>query len=295
MRAGVAAGAIYKDRDIRRNALGELKKRQFITPHIDTLRYNFSDIDQSYNDQALPLLESKFVTSDSRDSMGFKLAKAQNLSRLANQKNAAISQRMAAIDEQNRQIESTNAVNRAETANQKSQYLTGLEYQDKMLDSEALNRVFSDVINPLGQQFGQQGRDAFNRKVDTNYRLEMADADKLENARISGDLNSKGYTAKWNALTPQERSQYSDISDYVYSQNPDDWKAIYSRSKAYQNNVNNAVGTYTRATGPLVFYKKGGNLRSAQEQIAINAAKQAQKSTAKLSDNLMKMLQQLTK
>jgi len=295
MRAGVAARAIYKDRDIRRNALGELKKRQFITPHIDQLRYNFSDIDQSYNDQALPLLESTFVTSDSRDSMGFKLAKAQNLSRLANQKNAAISQRMAAIDEQNRQIESTNAVNEAETANQKSQYLTGLEYQDKMLDSEALNRVFSDVINPLGQQFGQQGRDAFNRKVDTNYRLEMADADKLENARISGDLNSKGYTAKWNALTPQERSQYSDISDYVYSQNPDDWKAIYSRSKAYQNNVNNAVDTYTRATGPLVFYKKGGNLRSAQEQIAINAAKQAQQSTAKLSDNLMKMLQQLTK
>ena len=295
MRAGVDARAIYKDRDIRRNALGELKKRQFITPHIDTLRYNFSDIDQSYNDQALPLLESKFVTSDSRDSMGFKLAKAQNLSRLANQKNAAISQRIAAIDEQNRQIESTNAVNRAETANQKSQYLTGLEYQDKMLDSEALNRVFSDVLNPLGQQFGQQGRDAFNRKVDTNYRLEMADADKLENARISSDLNSKGYTAKWNALTPQERSQYSDISDYVYSQNPDDWKAIYSRSKAYQNNVNNAVGAYIRATGPLVFYKKGGNLRSAQEQIAINAAKQAQKSTAKLSDNLMKMLQQLTK
>ena len=295
MRAGVAAGAIYKDRDIRRNALGELKKRQFITPHIDWLRYNFSDIEQSYNDQALPLLESTFVTSDSRDSMGFKLAKAQNLSRLANQKNAAISQRIAAIDEQNRQIESTNAVNEAETANQKSQYLTGLEYQDKMLDSEALNRVFSDVINPLGQQFSQQGRDAFNKKVDTNYRLTMADADKLENARISGDLNNKGYTAKWNALTPQERNQYSDISDYVYSQSPDDWKAIYSRSKTYQNNINKAVGTYTRATGPLVFYKKGGNLRSAQEQIAINAAKQAQKSTAKLSDNLMKMLQQLTK
>ena len=294
-RAGVTAGAIYKDRDLRRNAQNELKKRQFINPHIDQLRYNFSDIDQSYNDQALPLLESKFVTSDSRDSMGFKLSRAQALSRLENQKNAAISQRMATIDEQNRQIESTNAVNRAETANQKSQYLTGLEYQDKMLDSEALNRLFSDVINPLGQQFGQQGRDAFNRKVDTNYKLAMADAEKLENARISGDLNSKGYTAKWNALTPQERSQYSDISDYVYSQNPDDWKAIYSRSKTYQNNINKTVNTYTSATGPLVFYKKGGSLRSAQEQIAINAAKQAQKSTAKLSDNLMKMLQQLTK
>lgn len=192
LRAGVSATAIYKDRDLRRDALNELKKRQFIAPHINTLNYNFSDIDQSANDQALPLLESRFVTSDSRDSMAFKLNKAQNLSRLANQKNAAITQRISAIDEQNRQIESANATNRAEVANQKSQYLTGLEYQDKMLDSEALNRLFSDVINPLGQQFSQQGRDAYNRKLDTNYKLAIEEANRIENSRINSVLSKPG-------------------------------------------------------------------------------------------------------
>ena len=60
----------------------------------------------------------------------------------------------------NRQINNANEQARVQTANQKSQYITGLRYQDKMLDSVALNRVFSDVIAPFGQQMSQQGRNA---------------------------------------------------------------------------------------------------------------------------------------
>jgi len=296
LRGAVTASSIYKDRDIQRDALKYLKMRQFQTPQIDKIRYNFSDIEQGYEGQRRPLLESRYVTSDSRDDLAFKLNRAQQLSNLETQKNAAISQRMTAIDDQNRQIESTNEAQRVNTANQKSQYLTGLEYQDRMLDSQALNALHAQVINPLGQQFSQQGRDAFNKRLDTQYKLDIEDATKLEDNRISTALRNQGFIDKWNALTTAEKANYSDIGDYVYSLDPEAYKNIYIKSPGYRRAIQNAVDRYTNASGARVFYSKsGGKIRDAQEQIAIDSNREAKKALAKLSDNLMRMLQQLTK
>lgn len=76
--------------------------------------------------------------------------------------------------------------------------------------------------------------------------------------------------------------------------------SIYNdANKAYQNALAEELTRLKlqniNAQGPTIFYKRGGTLRSAQEQIAIDSNKHAKKSTAKLSDNLMKMLQQLIK
>jgi hypothetical protein len=78
-------------------------------------------------------------------SMAFKLAKAQSLSSLAAQENAEITQRKTATDEINRNIENTNAAQRAAAANEQSQYLANLNYQDRMVDSVALNSKWSKV------------------------------------------------------------------------------------------------------------------------------------------------------
>ena len=67
-------------------------------------------------------------------------------------------------------------------------------------------------------------------------------------------------------------------------------------SKAYQNALLEAQKIHNTITGSRIIYsKKGGTIRSAQEQMAIDSAKAARTNYAKLSDNLMRMLQQLMK
>ena len=305
IRAGIAARAIYHDRDLQRQALGKLYQRQFQTPQFDRAKYNYSDIEQGYNESTKPYLESRFVTSDARDSMAFKLNKAQQLSGLAGQKNAQLTQRFNQINETNRQIDAQNEANRIQTANEKSQYLTNLNYQDAMLDSVTWNRLFSDVINPFGQQMSQQGRDAWNKDLSMNYQFDAQNAQRAENARIQGDLNRE-FMPAWSALSDAEKKQYGDLETYVYTTNPERYKEIVNGNPIYRSTMQDLMRKYSKGIGAgMLYYKSGGstvnikstnkNQRSVQEQIAINSAKSAKRSVDELSKALLKMLEQLTK
>lgn len=303
IRAGITARAIYHDRDLQRLALGKLYQRQFQTPQFDRAKYNYSDIEQGYNESMKPYLESRFVTSDARDSMAFKMNKAQQLSGLAGQKNAQLTQRKSQIDDTNRQIDATNEQARVQTANEKSQYLTNLNYQDAVLDSVTWNRLFSDVINPFGQQMSQQGRDAWNQNMGAQYQFDAQTFQRGENARIQGDLLRR-YKDKWNALTEDQRKQYGDIETYAYTIDPKGYKEIINGNDIYRGQMFDLMRKYSKASGAGLFFKSGGtinvkttnkNQRPAQEQIAINSAKSAKRSVDELSKALLKMLAQLTK
>lgn len=302
IRAGITAAGIYQDRNLQRKALGELYKRQFQTPYFSRAKYDFSDIEQGFNESVKPYLEQRFVTSDPRDSMAFKLSKAQQLSSLYGQKNAQVTQRKLQTDDINRQIDTQNENAAVQTANQKSQYYTGLNYQNLMLDSVALNRLFADVINPFGQQMSQQGRDAFNKTASMQYNLDSNALQREEQARINRDFNA--YSAAWNALSDDEKRYYGSLQDYVYAIDPEKYKQIITPSDTYNEGMLKAAQSYARATGASMYYKSGGsinikntnkNQRSAQEQIAINGHKAAKRSVDELSKALLKMLQQLTK
>ena len=303
IRAGIAARAIYHDRDLQRKSLSELYKRQFQTPQVDRAKYNFSDIEQGYNEAKKPYLESRFVTSDPRDSMAFKLSKAQQLSSLAAQKNSQITQRKTQLDDMNRQIDAANEQARVQTANEKSQYLTNLNYQNRMLDSVTWNRLFSDVINPFGQQMSQQGRDAFNKNAQLQYQLDVQAAQREENARVNGELQRQ-YGTKWAGLSNADKQRYGSLEEYAYTIDPEGYKTIVKNNSIYNDLMTSAMRKYTNMTGAGLFYKSGGtinirntnkNLRSAQEQIAINSAKSAKRSVDELSKALFKMLAELTK
>ena len=305
IRAAITARAIYHDRDLQRAALGKLYQRQFQTPQFDRLKYDYSPIEQGYNESVKPYLESRFVTSDARDSMAFKLNKAQQLSGLAGQKNTQLTQYKSQIDSANNQIDNTNEQARVQTANEKSQYLTNLNYQDAMLNSVAWNRLFSDAINPFGQQMSQQGRDAFNKELSMKYQFDSQNLQRLENSRIQGELN-KQYSTKWNALTADQKKQYNnDLETYVYTVDPENYKKIVNGNDIYRGQMYNLMNRYSRGTGAgLIYAKSGGtinikttnkNQRPAQEQIAINSAKSAKRSVDELSKALLKMLAQLTK
>lgn len=303
IRAGISARAIYHDRDLQRIALGKLYQRQFQTPQFDRAKYNYSDIEQGYNESVKPLLERKFVTSDAAYALSDKHQTAQQLSGLAGQKNAQLSQRFNQTGDIDRQIDAQNETNRIQTANEKSQYLTNLNYQDAMLDSVIWNRLFSDVINPFGQQMSQQGRDAWNKNLGMNYQFDAQNAQRVENARIQGDLNRE-FMPAWNALSNAEKKQYGDLETYVYTTNPERYKEIVNGNPIYRNTMQNIMRKYSRGIGAgMLYYKSGGstvnikstnkNQRSAQEQIAINGHKAAKRSVDELSKALLSMLKQL--
>ena len=304
LRAGVSARAIYADRDLQRKALGELFKRQFQTAHADRMRYNFSDIRQAGNEARKPILDSRFVSSDSRDVLAFNLAKAQQLAAQAGQENTQITQRKSQIDDVNRQIDYQNQLADVQTANQKSQYITGLKYQDAMLDSVALNRLFSDVINPLGQQMSQQGRDAWNKKLALEHSMDTKAEDSAELQRRNFEIRAK-YGDEWAKLSDADRLKWGDIDTFAYSKDPDWYNALTTPSKNYREKIKKLNDDYFDSLGAGVFIRKSGgtinikntnkNQRSAQEQIAINGHKAAKRSVDELSKALMKMLQQLTK
>lgn len=292
---------INQDRDIQRRALGELYKRQFLTPEIDRAKYNFSDIEQGYNQATNPYLEQKFVTSDARDSMAFKLNKAQQLSQLAGQKNAQVTQRQLQTDDINRQIDTQNENARVQTANAVSQYLTNLNYQDDMLDSVRLNRWNAEGIGRLSQQMRQQLRDSQNKIATDTYNEELKKVVNDETLRINYELRNK-YGPAWSKLSNDEKNKYGDFQTYAYAQDPEWYKSLSQPLEGTVSKMQGIRNSLAQAMGAGFFYKSGGtinirntnkNQRSAQEQIAINGDKAAKRSVDELSRALLKMLQQL--
>lgn len=311
LRAGVAARYIMHDTNLQRAALGELYKRQFQTPQYDLARYNYSDLEQDFNESAKPYLDARFVTSDPRDSMGFKLSKAQQLSALTGQHYAQLSQRKNQIDDLNRQISGQNELARVQTANEKSQYLTGLRYQDKMLNSTRLNRLWSDVIGPFGQQMSQQGRDAWNEIADAEYKEQVTKAkDDYNNAvaqlpevvtlkqQYVADEKSKTISFEdWLELDPARLKIYNDaVTNSGLAAVYQEAVRKATKSRSQKRGAGSGVQSlWMKSGGTVNIRTTNKNQRPVEEQIAINSAKAAKRSVDELSKALLKMLAQLTK
>lgn len=233
--------------------------------------------------------------------MAFNLAKSQQLSDVIGQKNAAKTQRINQIDEQNRQVDATNAINRANTANEKSSYFTQLEQQDKMLDSLALNRLFSEVINPVGYQFSQQDRDAYNQNADLKFNQAVDKAREDRTTAINALSDIVALKNEYNSDDTRKNISFEDWLELDASRIKRYTDAINNSNvnSTYNNAIAAAQALRSKQYGSSILYaKKGGSTRRERtpiEQMAINADLQAKKSTAKLSDNLMRMLQQLLK
>lgn len=294
---------------MQKRALDELKKRQFITPHTDLVQYNFSDIERGADQASEPIKNASLQTSSLRDHMAFELSKSQKLSDIQANKNANISKRMMDIDEANRKITSINSTNEANMANQKSQYLTQLNYQDKMKDSEALNRIYANVIGPLGKQFGDQSRRAQLMEAQAEYDTDMDLAAASAKHQLNNALRTSGIKGKWDTLTEAEKTKYgNDIMDYAYAVDPNNYTRIMDTYGVNLRDAKRAATAKMRQyIGPNLYIhnydyeydakggKIGNNVREASDQIAINSDREAKKAAQKLSDNLMRMLAQLLK
>lgn len=310
MRGVVGAKMINQDLQdsLKSNAI--LKTRQFITPQLTGPSYNFSDIQRKYNLAKEPLLTNKFVSNDNFANLAYKLGLSESLKNLNMQQGAEESARVMQTDEQRRNVDNQNAVYRAQTANEKSNYITQLESRDPMLRVQARDFLHANILGPLGQQFGQQIRDEQNLRNQLLLEQSFGQMSQTEKAALDAKLAK--YKNEW--LNSQEYKNGVDFEDYM-SSNPERVKFYSDAVASYNNNLNaklagiklknvwNQGADLMRVTRAGV-YKSGGNVsvtvnnrnkyhRDVREQIAIDGNRNAQKNAQKLSDNLARLLQQL--
>ena len=310
MRGVVGAKMIYQDLQdsLKSNAI--LKTRQFITPQLAGPSYDFSDIQRKYNLAKEPLLTNKFVSNDNFANLAYKLGLSESLKNLNMQKGAEESARVMQTNDQRRAVDNQNTVARAQTANEKSNYITQLEARDPMLRVQARDFLHANILGPLGQQFGQQIRDEQNLRNQLLLEQSFGQMSQAEKAALDAKLAK--YKNEW--INSAERSNGVDFEDYM-SSNPERVRFYNEAMSAYQNNLNaklagiklknvwNQGADLMRVTRAGV-YKSGGNVsvtvnnrnkyhRDVREQIAIDGNRNAQKNAQKLSDNLARLLQQL--
>lgn len=310
MRGVVGAKMINQDLQdsLKSNAI--LKTRQFITPQLTGPSYNFSDIQRKYNLAKEPLLTNKFVSNDNFANLAYKLGLSESFKNLNMQQGAEESARVMQTDEQRRNVDNQNTVYRAQTANEKSNYITQLESRDPMLRVQARDFLHANILGPLGQQFGQQIRDEQNLRNQLLLEQSFGQMSQTEKAALDAKLAK--YKNEW--LNSQEYKNGVDFEDYM-SSNPERVKFYSDAVASYNNNLNaklagiklknvwNQGADLMRVTRAGV-YKSGGNVsvtvnnrnkyhRDVREQIAIDGNRNAQKNAQKLSDNLARLLQQL--
>ena len=125
-----------KSYDLQHQSLNELKKRQFITPQLITPTLNTGHIDRKYNAASDQLRRFIPVSPDMTMNLAGNLAIAEKQSDLEMQKGAELSNAINIYNSQLNEILNKQQMLNAETANEKSHYLTGLNSQGKMLDAQ---------------------------------------------------------------------------------------------------------------------------------------------------------------
>lgn len=285
--------AISKSYDIQKDALSELKKRQFQAPILAHQRIDTSAIEQKYNAATEPYKQMRFNYADPTMTMAGQLTKAAALSQLEAQKGTELTNYISQFNAQD--VDTTNKQRQidADMANQKSQYYTGLNYQDKMLDTQELNEKWANIWSPYLGQVRQQVRDNQNQlsQLDSNLKIQdlniqrTKDQEYLLNQKFGQAYNAdtsanKGTLMEWLAADPH---RYAEYQEFLKS---DPW--VNLNNKYYKD-----VAKIQKNT--ISWFKKGGTMRSTQEQMAIDSNKEAKRAVQKMNDNLMKMLLQLVK
>ena len=232
-------------------------------------------------------------------------ATAQTLGKLSSQTGANISNAVYQNDVNNNAIMAQNEKNRIDAANANSQYQTQINYQIDALKAQKTRDQNANIWAPISNQFRQNMRTNINRANQLSSQFELQKLnDELKQQQM---LATKALRDEWRAKF--DKGDYKgSFDDYVVSD-----EIINQRYRDLLNTEKNPDGTYKTTFGKYyndtylpahrktllsnsLALKSGGTVkRTVQEEIAINADKMSKKAVEKMSDNLMKLLQQLLK
>ena len=120
------------------NGIDELKKRQFITPQLTTPVLNLDPIHRKYAAASDQLRKAIPTSSDMMMNLAGNLAVSEKQANLEQQKGAEISAGINSHNAQLNEILNKQRMLDADTANQRSQYITGLNSQKEMLKAQQI-------------------------------------------------------------------------------------------------------------------------------------------------------------
>ena len=289
-----------KSYDLQHQSLNELKKRQFITPQLITPTLNTGHIDRKYNAASDQLRRFIPVSPDMTMNLAGNLAIAEKQSDLEMQKGAELSNAINIYNSQLNEILNKQQMLNAETANEKSHYLTGLNSQGKMLDAQHIEDWWASIGNTYFQGIRQRLWDNQEESANVQYQKTLQEANSQlaldKEAAISG-LRSEyksayskdpniGTFETWIASNPALKERYEEALNPLTN--------FKTQKEKYDAAVEKAIQEKQRVNAGF-FYKRGGNIRPIEERIAENADKEARRAVQKMNDNLFKILQQLIK
>ena len=282
------------------NGIDELKKRQFITPQLTTPVLNLDPIYRKYAAASDQLRKAIPTSSDMMMNLAGNLAVSEKQANLEQQKGAEISAGINSYNTQLNEILNKQRMLDADTANQRSQYITGLNSQKEMLKAQQIEDWWANIGNTYFQGIRQRLWD--NQEEESN--LQFQKAMQAANSQLALDKeaaisrlrsqyktefnkdNTIGTFETWIASNPALKQQYEDALNPLTN--------FKSQQAKYDTAIEQALREKQRRNAGFL-YKKGGNIRPIENRIAENADKEARRAVQKMSDNLFKMLQQLIK
>lgn len=289
-----------KSYDLQHQSLNELKRRQFITPQLIAPTLHTGHIDRKYNAASDQLRRFIPTSPDMAMNLAGNLAIAEKQSDLEMQKGAELSNAINVYNSQLNETLNKQQMLNSETANEKSQYMTGFNSQGKMLDAQHIEDWWASIGNTYFQGIRQRLWDNQEESANVQYQKALQEANSQlaldKEAAISSLRNeyksaySKdsniGTFETWIASNPALKARYEEALNPLTN--------FKLQQEKYNDAVEKAIREKQRINAGF-FYKKGGSIRPIEERIAENADKEARRAVQKMSDNLFKILQQLIK
>lgn len=289
------ANMLYANNDITRSygyqqaANNKLKSKSYQTP-----RYESSPLDLSQVNRARETGKQAYTGirtdnySDSNQVMAAELAKAKAIQQVEDNANALESQEISKHKDEVKDVRNTQRKIDADAANEKINNVIQADANSDLLKSAELQERHAQVIDP----YSYQVRQALRTKEDNIKASQLAMKQQALSDAYQSDLKNmikqalyKDYVASkspldfetWYTTDPTAYTKYKTLTD------SDSWKNRQSQYMVdYHSNLLNS-------------YKKGGNMRPTNEQMAIDASKEAKRAVQKMNSDLMKIFMQLLK
>jgi len=287
----------YKKQD---EALQILKDRQFNTPQLTTTRLDTSPIEHKYDVAADPYRQVQMTSSDPRENMANNLSIASALSGLEQQKGAEIANE---VKNHNAEVVGTynkqQALN-ADTANKQSEYLVGINSQQKALEGQHIEDRMANISNTYSHQMRQQLRTAQDAVTKAKYAgEELAARQAFDRAKkqVDADMQAKyeaaGGDEKWTSRNAWELS-----NDPSYVNNKETWDNMLAQGRLPYEQLQQKIAAEGLKSELNPIYKSGGQVykhRTVTDSLVIQGDAAAKRAVQNCKNNLARLLQQLLK
>ena len=301
----VAGTNMYNDRAINH----KIKSDQYAQSHWIAPHLVHPILDLSAEERQKQMLQEQRAennpsfTSDATALMAYKNQRNAQIDNSLNTVFASESQKADTYNQRDNEIQNQQLQLDAQYANHTSDSIAA------SMAAQELHRAEGDLLR--GQNFR-------NFMTYIKY-LNNKDVEKLNSASELGlnqwydDQKEQLFNrivpeivTEYNSLTPEQKLNYTDLSEYIQTKYPSKWLEIKPQyDQLYKRQINDIYKQRTNTTflpyrpqeyGDLI-YKKGGRVRGTtryknepEEQIWIDSNKATQAAIAKLEDNVIKLL-----